>query len=156
MLKDKNRESDRFISSILLLLAKLKTPTLLCMSDINLCDSACYRHCRAVNPVQVITCLCETTAECCKFNTGSWYYLLHHRWVILHDWKEPYLIVSIYRHWNRRSMALTKWRQVEEGNFPVSNCLRRIFICSVCADHELSMSAKYVPCSSCTTWNIGM
>lgn len=43
---------------------------------------------RAVNPVQAITRLCETTAECCKFNTGSWHHLLHHRWVILPGWKE--------------------------------------------------------------------
>lgn len=54
-----------------------------CLSGIRRLDSSASRRRRAVNPLQVIACVCETSRPRCKFNTGSRDYLLHRRWLAL-------------------------------------------------------------------------
>lgn len=119
---------------------KIKTATRYWQSDIS-SDSACSRRQRAVNPVQVVACVCETSRPCCKFNTGSRLWLLHHRWVV-----SPKNISSTCAFADAGAKEAqphrSEGKRKEKGDFPVSGCLQRIFICSVCAHHELSMIAK--------------
>lgn len=127
-----------------------------CLSGIRRLDSSASRRRRAVNPLQVIACVCETSRPRCKFNTGSRDYLLHRRWLAL----------ARLVHLRALKLEEPAWPHCEvkasgrngRGVFPSLRLPSKdFFVCSVCCTSWIIHDCKIGPLQfSCSTWRIAM